>query len=389
MRPREVVAIALALAIAVCAGDRARNGSTLHAQVRTTPGTVVPVPAPSVSLAVCPAPSRLMQWPSSTNPVWEFCFNAPSVSSGPNGSGLEIYNVYYNGHLVFKRAHVPILNVLYAPGGCGCFRDWAYSEVSFQADNVITGGLGGYAEPTSPPQTVCDTGGTHGDVGTFTGVAAEKLSDRLILTTQFLAGWYRYTMKWRFFLDGRIEPWFGFAARNTSSCVQYNHTHHVYWRFDFDIDGAIKDQVLEEPKRDHGGTLPTGTLLASELLRRTNNPGGSWVIRDAARNSTRGYRVIPGPEADLVADSFAVGDAWFLKYKPTEIDDSGQSGPSCAIKFNNYLNNEDINGTDVVMWYRGGVFHEGADLDDCHKIGPTLVPVGDWSRTPPPLAAAK
>lgn len=382
MRLREVATVVLAIAFAVCAGDRAHNRSTLLAQVRTVPGTVVPVPPPGVPLAVCTSPGRLMQWPSSTDPVWEFCFNAPSASSGPNGSGLEIYNVYYNGHLVFKRAHVPILNVLYAPGGCGCFRDWAYSEAVFQTDNVITSGIGGYAEPTTPPRTVCDNGGTHGDIGTFHGVAAEKLSDRLILTTQFSAGWYRYTMKWRFYLDGRIEPWFGFAAVNTSSCVQSTHTHHVYWRFDFDIDGAIKDQVLEEPRRDRGGTFPTGTLLASEIVRQTNTPGAAaWVVRDGARNG-RGYRLIPGAEAGLPPDSFAVADAWFLKYKPNEIDDSGQSGPSCAIKFNNYVNNEDINGADVVMWYRGGVFHLGGDLDDCHQMGPTLVPVGDWSRLP-------
>ena len=72
----------------------------------------------------------------------------------------------------------------------------------------------GYAEPTSPPLTVCDTGGSAGDSGTFTGVAAEKLADRLILTTQLEAGWYRYTIKWRFYLDGRIEPVMGFSAVN-------------------------------------------------------------------------------------------------------------------------------------------------------------------------------
>jgi hypothetical protein len=146
--------------------------------------------------------------------------------------------------LVLKRAHVPILNVQYDPGGCGCYRDWAYQEVRFQADNVISPG---YAEPTTPPLTVCDTGGAGGDIGSFTGVAAEKLADRLILTTQFEAGWYRYTMKWRFYLDGRIEPVFGFAAVN-SSCIAFTHRHQAYWRFDFDIDTPGNAIVLEHAR---------------------------------------------------------------------------------------------------------------------------------------------
>ncbi len=41
--------------------------------------------------------------------------------------------------------------------------------------------------------------------------------------------------------------------------------------------------------------------------------------------------------------------------------------------------NAETTASDVVMWYRGGANHEGGDLDDCHLVGPTLVPFGDWS----------
>src|SRR4029077_7231239 len=61
---------------------------------------------------------HLMSWPTAA-PVWEFCWLRPSQSRGVNGSGLEIRNLYYNGHLVMKRGHVPILNVQYESGGCG------------------------------------------------------------------------------------------------------------------------------------------------------------------------------------------------------------------------------------------------------------------------------
>ena len=78
---------------------------------------------------------------------------------------------------------------------------------------------------------------------------------------------------------------------------------------------------------------------------------------------------MPGNEAALPADTFAVGDVWLLKYKSNEIDDAGQSGPACAIKFNNFVNGEGLS-TDLVFWYRTGAYHEGGDLDDCHPGGP-------------------
>lgn len=317
---------------------------------------------------------NLMSWPTN-NPVWQFCWLRPSNSSGANGSGLEIRNVYYNGHLVMKRGHIPILNVLYDPGGCGCYRDWLFQEVVFQSDNVI---FPGYSEPTSPPLTVCDTGGSAGDQGTFTGVAAEKLADRLILTTQLEAGWYRYTIKWRFYLDGRIEPVMGFSAVN-AGCIAFTHKHHAYWRFDFDIDAPGNAVVIETPRPAYipspGVDTPPVTL-STEAMRLDTGGDRSWTIYDSV--SGRGYSVIPGAEVALPADFFSVGDAWFLKYKSTELDDTGVGGQVCPIKMSSDINGEDL-GSDVVMWYRGGALHEGGDLDDCHWVGPTLVPVGDWS----------
>ncbi len=210
----------------------------------------------------CSGDETLMSWPD-VNPVWQLCWIRPQDSSGPNGSGLEIRSVYYNGHQVLKRGHVPIVNVLYPEGGCGgCYRDWMFSEQGYLSNNVISAG---YAEPTSPcPQTVCEIEATMGDCPSltppdtcpgavcFTGVAAQKLPDRLIMTAQTSAGWYRYTHRWTFHLDGRIEPFFGYTAVN-NPCLSLTHIHHAYWRLDFDIDGAPNDLVTEGPDPAAGG----------------------------------------------------------------------------------------------------------------------------------------
>jgi len=333
---------------------------------------------------------NLMSWPT-VNPVWQFCWVRPTGSSGANGSGLEIRQAYYNGHLVLKRGGVPILNVKYDPGGCGgpnlCYRDWLTTEHSYLSDNVISTG---YAEPTCPPVTVCDdpTGVDTCDIDPpppdctrtcFQGVSAEKLADRLILTSQNEAGWYRYTMKWTFYLDGRIQPTFGFTAVS-DPCVNHTHRHHAYWRFDFDIDGPDGDIVTEGPNPGvapgRPGPRPPSVVLSTEAMRRNNRPDLTWSVIDSA--TKRGYRLVPGEETEMPADSFSVGDVWLLSYDPNEIDDTGQSGPACAVKIGNFVNGESLSD-DLVFWYRTGALHPGGDLDHCHVVGPTLVPVGDWS----------
>jgi hypothetical protein len=322
----------------------------------------------------CVSPARRMQWPSAANPVWDFCFLTPtsSTSQSGNGSGLDIFDVHYNGHLVLERAHAPVLNVLYAPGGaCSCFRDWSDSEVRFQSDS-FSSSPGGYSEPTQPPLTVCETGGSGGDVGSFRGVAAYKTATDLELTTQFQAGWYRYTMRWVFALDGTITASFGFAAL-TATCVAYDHTHHNYWRLDFDIDGAGTDTLSQgiplEGPGDTGGTRPRREFSGNW------NGAQDFVAWDY--KSRRGYRIVPG--VTNVPDTFAVADYWVLRYKSNEIDDAFVSGSNCPIRIQSFVNNETIDGQDVVVWLRGGAFHEGAELDHCGKVGFTLQPVGDWS----------
>jgi hypothetical protein len=346
----------------------------------------------------CSAPDeRLMSWPAE-DPVWQFCWLRSADSSGTNGSGIEIRDVYYKGHLVMKRGHVPIVNVQYDTlGSCGganhCYRDYTHVEWDMLVDNVCpppySGTSCGYAEPACPPVTVCQQGlgvDVCGDPppdcvrSCFRGVASQSFEDRLVLTTETKAGWYRYEIKWTFYLDGRFQPTFGFSAV-ADGCVTVTHRHHAYFRFDFDIDGPSGDIVTEgalpkPPEGKRGGRRPPIVVLPAETMRTLRDPGLTWSLIDS--DTRRGYRIVPGAETSLAADPFAIGDVWLLSYNPAEIDDTGQSGPACVAKIGNYLNGEALS-TDAVVWYRAGSLHSGGQLDDCHTVGPTFVPIGDWS----------
>jgi hypothetical protein len=319
--------------------------------------------------AQCQPPYRI-EWPAA-NPVWTMCWLPPDQSSGPSGSGLELRYARYKGKLMFWRASMPVLNVLYDAGSGWCgptYRDWLNELQAFDADNVLQPG---YAEPTHPPTTVCDHPGS--DSGTFAGVAVEKLADRLVLTTQTRAGWYRYIQKLVFRPDGSVEPQLGFTAV-THPCTSEGHTHHGYWRFDLDIDGAANDRVQERRKFLFFHWWRTLNPEASRL----RNAGNSrrWRVRD--RRTLRGVEIRPGALDAPGGDPFGGSDVWALRYHGTETDDGGSTGGALgdAQHIDPYVNGEGIDGQDVVVWYRVGFRHEHGPA--CHLVGPRLAAIGSW-----------
>lgn len=323
----------------------------------------------------CSAPNYIA-WPAA-NPVWKLCWTAPSNSSGIDGSGLELTDVYYKDVKVFYKAHIPLLNVKYDPGGCGgsslSYRDWLWEYQPFQANNVIAPG---YAEPTVPPTTVCNHPGT--DAGSFSGVAVQKLADRLVLTSQLRAGWYRYIHQWTFFADGSIEPRIFFTAV-ANACTNLAHHHNGYWRFDVDLGDPASD-VIEE---SNGGAW---TAL-NEAIRKKDAVQPKWRVRDKVSNNAIEFSTGTG---DDVANSFAVADAWSLAYQDAETDDGGATTGVDADKehLDKYVNGENIaGGSDIVLWYRSGTYHSG-DGAACDQTGPNLKVKLAGAPPPPTIPAA-
>jgi len=319
------------------------------------------------------------------NELWNMLVLRPSISSGTNASGIELQNVTYKGHSVLKRAHVPILNILYVNGECGPYRDWLYQEGMFQADGTDIVGAPGFRDcGTTPATTVLETGN---DTGNFRGVALYRIGTQVVLVTEMEAGWYRYIHEWSFDADGTIHPRFGFGAvRNSCTCLP--HTHHAYFRFDFDIDGPT-NLITELPL----GTNPNaGTRIVSEekILRDPDSPKYYQI-----RGRQRSYLLYPGAN-DGVADAYGQADMWFLHWHdgPTplkaEIDDGHQFFDPTQADLDQFLTGENVRKQDSVIWYHASFLHLPDNPADGERtnssrvntltgpevVGPDLVPVG-------------
>jgi Cu2+-containing amine oxidase len=189
------------------------------------------------------------------------------------------------------------------------------------------------------------------------------------------AGWYRYISDWRLRDDGTIAPRFGFAGtRNPRTCMR--HQHHVYWRLDFDIEGAGRDAVEERGLFFPG--FPLWWRLRRETKRLRTVLSRSWRVVDTSTG--RGYSITPGP-ADGTADSYGVADLWALRYRGTELDDGvgvvGGTPADTQCRLDQYLTGESIDSTDVVVWYAGHFVHDeqAHTPHQGHIVGPELRPI--------------
>jgi N-acetylneuraminic acid mutarotase len=319
----------------------------------------------------------LVQWPL-PHPVWKFKIRHPlcTTTAQPQGTGLELTEVFYNNHLVLQRADMPVLNVQYDNDFCGPYRDWLSEEDCFQATGVdVSPGIR-VTTGNATPYTFCEAD-PPSDVGNFKGIAIHDEGGSLLLLTEMTAGWYRYVMKWRLHLDGTIEPMFGFGAV-TNFCTCHLHHHHAYWRFEWALDGVNDNPStgISTLERRQPGTQDVWNAIPSEgrFIRPAVNPTDDWF---RVRNPQTGmaYVLEPGMH-DGVASTYAKGDLWGFALNPGEIDDPNPSDYlNTDIYIDAWLNGDALGASKrLVTWYRAGYDHNGSvDKEPCEIAGPRLI----------------
>jgi hypothetical protein len=289
-------------------------------------------------------------WPSSSEPLWRLGWGLIDCST--HQEGIVIESAYYRGHQVFYKASLPIIRVQYLPEICGPFKDpLCYNN----------------ARTTSrcPSNRVC--------VYSYVSNGFRCLGVESYHTGNPGLGNYRITHRWVFVDDGRV------LARLYSAGLQCNanHNHHSYWRFDFDIDGAGNDLVLEYNTYTGDVGWGNGWDPKTVEISRTkwNQSRRSWAVLD--KSSGRGYHILPGPN-DGTADVFSNRDIWLHRYQFDEDRHGNQGNPRYDL-LSDYINGENIDGQDVVAWYCGHLHHDASDRGhDWHGCGPNLVPFGSW-----------
>jgi Cu2+-containing amine oxidase len=291
-------------------------------------------------------------WPSLEEPLWSLKWGLPDQ---PDIEGIVITDAYYRGREVFYKASLPAIRVQYdsqPDGTCGPYMDRLCYE------NAGT-------TCRCPSTKVC----VYSTISNgFRGLNVESYH----LDDPFLSN-YHITQRWIFWENGVIYPRLFSAGLQCNA----NHRHHIYWRFDFDIDGRFNDLVLEYNIQSGNvgwgnGWHPKTAETSSTKLHHSRR---AWAIMD--KSSGRGYFIKPGPN-DRPADTFSNRDIWIMRYHFNE-DRHGQQGDPYNDGLSTYINGENIDGQDVVVWYCSHLYHNRSDPgDDWHGTGPHLLPFGSW-----------
>jgi len=154
-----------------------------------------------------------------------------------------------------------------------------------------------------------------------------------------------------------------------NSCVCNTHTHHAYYRLDFDIAGSEKNVVWEV----NGRSMPIRRTVEM-ASPRSPTWNRRWIIENAGTGDQ--YAVVPRT-ADGLTDVYGRGDVWLLRYhQDAELDDGHNStGPNgTEVDLAQFVNGESIDKQDVVIWYGTHSVHAGG-TEDTDAGGPNLVPV--------------
>lgn len=207
------------------------------------------------------------------------------------------------------------------------------------------------------------------------------------ITTHYNLAPRTYSVRWRFYENGIIEPALGMSGqpiKSTSNSFE-SFTAHAGWRLDFDLGTTGNDdqifEVTSTPSEDRL-TKTVNIVTHDKEFGALENPEVKrfWVIRDG----TTPYENISVPAYDLVPNNYnysrinTLSEAWlqndvyFSKYNSCERYAADNLITGCAAKNNSVAryvaNKEVIEGLDSVVWYRQS-YHHLARSDDGLRLG--------------------
>ncbi|MFE0253843.1 copper amine oxidase [Streptomyces sp. NPDC059010] len=228
----------------------------------------------------------------------------------------------------------------------------------------------------------------------------------LLLYTINKVSWYEYITEWRFQDDGTLTMNVG--ATGSLAPEDYDsgdgrgwpigkgakdyadsHSHNVFWRLDFGLDGSSKTRVEQYDSKvspavgDRGPTNKTTlTKVTKELAGDAKNMRWWRMVSQSGKNKdghARSYELVPGSTTKYPGRPFTAHDVYFTEYNKCEQYASGNLGACPAghpKDVDKWVNGQSL--THPVVWMNVGFHHIVRDEDQqpmpVHWQGFSIVP---------------
>ncbi|MER6955242.1 copper amine oxidase [Streptomyces sp. NPDC000618] len=410
-------------------GRRARTGALVGLSVAALatgaaagagPAAAQPKAAPAAAAADCSAAYRIEQ-KLSTGTTWRMCWRFESKS------GLILEKISYQppGETkpirVLNSAKIAQIHVPYDDGT---------NEYNDITDYNFGSGLVNMAPAECPGGTIrtvkvpdpfngqnanvkglCTTTRSRGHayrMQSDSNKVFQAQGKDLLIYTVNKVGWYEYITEWRFSDDGMINMNVG--ATGSLSPFDYDagdgrgwpigkgakssatsHSHNVFWRLDFGLDGSSNtkveqyDSVVSPPAGGQQGPTnkTTRTAVTKELAGDAANMRWWRVVSATGKNKdghARSYEFVPGATTKYSGRPFTQHDIYFTQYNSCE-QYASNNVRSCGGPLHGYSVDKWVNGqtlTHPVAWVNVGFHHIARDEDQepmpVHWQGFSLAP---------------
>ncbi|WP_250574138.1 copper amine oxidase [Nonomuraea sediminis] len=344
-------------------------------------GHVVPPAATTANSKVCGSPYRIDETlPDGAR--WRMCFEMRNVE------GLTLNRVSYTPKggaevSVLRSAALAQIHVPYDSG------EPRYHDIGALGEMAIPLTAADCPGGERRTQLVCVTTRERG-LGYLKdgyGDPAERRSRQareLVVLSAYQVGWYTYVAEWIFGDDGSITPRVG-ATGSLAGAVtsprhgwpigvgskhfEESHSHNIFWRMDFDIQGPAHD-VVEQYDFAGDGTKKRAMIRTrfTREARAVNRPMRWWRVVDPRMlNSDHhpiSWQIDNSDSADYrgpADEAFTHADLYVTQYHACERLATMNTAPHCRASVDRYAGGERV--TDPVVWVDVGFHHVARDED--------------------------
>ncbi|MEV0585693.1 copper amine oxidase [Nonomuraea sp. NPDC050310] len=219
------------------------------------------------------------------------------------------------------------------------------------------------------------------------GDAAQRRSAQgreLVVLSAYQVGWYTYIAEWILGDDGSITPRVGatgsLAGFTTApkhgwpigvgrKHFEESHSHNIFWRLDFDLNGKGRDVVEQYDFAGNGTKKRTMARTVFKRETKALNQRMRWwrVVDPRVLNADRhpvSWEINNSDSSEYRGpkdEGFTHSDVYVTQYRACERLASMNSAPRCKESVDAYTGRERL--TDPVLWVNVGFHHVARDED--------------------------
>ncbi|MGC0328870.1 primary-amine oxidase [Streptomyces sp. SAI-170] len=258
---------------------------------------------------------------------------------------------------------------------------------------------------------LCTTTRSRGHAYRMQGDTANKVfqaqgKDLLVYTVNQV-GWYEYMTEWRFQDDGTVTMNVGATGslsyedydagdgrgwpigKGAQAAKATSHSHNVFWRLDFALDGSTKNRVEQYDSAVSapvsGNRAPTTKTTRTKVTKELSGDAKAYrwwrMVSATGKNKDlhpRSYEIVPGTSTKYPGRSYTKHDLYVTQYNACEKFASHNPGcPATQPKsVDKWVNGQAL--THPVVWMNVGFHHIARDEDQqpmpVHWQGFSIVP---------------